>query len=1492
MKRMLSLLLAAVLLCGVLPAGAAVEQTEGFPLYYRGEAASLVVSDADYSQVLRAAGDLQEDVCRVTGETPDLITDGSAPGKYAVLIGSLDSSPMIQSLAEAGKLDAAEAIQGKFEAFTIQVVDAPMAGVEQALVIAGSDKRGTIYGIYDLSAQIGVSPYYWWADVTPVQQDQILLTDADKTEGEPSVKYRGIFINDERNFMTWAGQFADAETPGSPNAGAYEKVFELLLRLKANTLWPAMHNYSDAFNLYEDENGISINAQLADRYGIIMGSSHCEMLLRNNEGEWYTWANAHQNQYDAKGTPVYDYTINPLALEAYWRERVEKNKDFEGIYNIGMRGIHDTGMEFGGLTNPTLADKIAVLQQVIDCQRRILEEVIGKPADQIPQAFIPYKEAATYYNGDATTPGVQIPDDVILMWAEDNHGYLRQTPTAEEQQRSGGSGVYYHVSYWGVANTSYLWLNTTPLSQMYEELKKAYDTGSRAYWILNVGDIKPSEVSLEFFTTIARDINAYDDTTIPQYLAKVAQRDYLVDEATAAEVADIMVQYYQYNIAKRPEFQGYESTNPDETYSIVANGDEGQIRVNQLDALVERAEAVYRSLPAARRDAFYQMIYYPLRASAFSLEMHIYYQKNQLYAQQGRYGSVEKYAQLSTQAYQNILNDLTYYNQTMQDGKWNKIINPYNNTNGFPVAVGLRSFATVSAFNAVTGIGAVCEGQTLPSDDVTLTFSSLSDNCRFLDIYSREDAAHTWTVEASDDFIVPSKTQGTVDVEERIYISIDWSKAQDGDNTGTITVRDDTGFSKTFRILAHKSQEILPANTYAEENGQVVLEAEHYTESVAVGDTEWRLVESLGRSGDSMKVYPDQAVRVDSDFATQSAQLKYDIYFDSTGTFTGTLYRIPTLNEGSENGVAKTCRIAVGLEGDTPQVLSGCSSAVDVSEAWKRNTLQQIEKLTFTIRVTEPGIHTLVVYRCDAGIAFDRITIHTGGEQHSYLGGFESYNSTYGSHQLVSVLPEPADLSGKERQISLYRSSVGASQPIPVEDYLRLQPGEYAILEAALPESLSDGGAIWTVDTGADLIDLIPRTDGKYVVGGNAVGRALLRIAAADNAAVARYCLVEVTDTPDTVLTEFREESGKVMIDISSALEQSCYAGMSGTATHFWRLNADANALTLQPDIGIQWNATSANDTAYLDANAARLNFQIEFQTAGTYYIHTLSSHPLDSSDSYHVGLDGVWQCHTNYAQHNGSNRWEKYESSWKIMVDTPGVHTLNIWAREDGIVSHRIYLTTQAGESNPSGWGPAESPRNTQQVGDSSDLTALVNANVSRISAGYTEASWSVFEAAYADAVAALANTYATQTQLDTAATVLETAVSQLEAGSPVTAPEIQAAIAALPDRSALTLADADAVAAVRAMADQLTSVELAQVPNYTDLEILEQDLLVLAAEPDGDVSQDGTLSVSDVVMLRKCILSGQTVSAAQFHRGDLDQNGALTVSDVVKLRKKILGS
>lgn len=519
--------------------------------------ADILVSSSEFPQVARAASDLKNDVAMVSGVEPE-VRETPSRGT-AIVIGTLGRGGHVDRLVQSGKLDEAKTIAGTWERYVLKTVKDPFEGVDRAIVVAGSDMRGTVYGIYTLSEMIGVSPWYWFADVEPDKKEVLALDVRTTVSGSPSVKYRGIFINDEFNFSTWAKGYSSGD--GAPNYEVYSRVFELLLRLKANCLWPGMHGVSTAFYKVKDADGVSINAKYADKYGVLIGTSHCEQMLRNNVGEWGDWVRENSGKYGLGYTAnlyqysqtayYYDYSLYPEAVAAYWRERIEETRGFESLITIGMRGVHDEGFSYAGLADKSFPNRVALLQSVIDKQLEIIEDVYGENyADEVQLVYIPYKEAADYYygreNGVDYNVKVRIPDDAILMWAEDNYGYLRQSPDAEDVtfDKDGYSnvGTYYHISYVGVPCV-YIWTDLTSYGTVYEQMRRAYDTGINGNWIVNVGDIKPGEYGAEYFLTLAYDIDRYDDRGYVNYMRHIAERDYTTDPELAGEIAKLVVEF-------------------------------------------------------------------------------------------------------------------------------------------------------------------------------------------------------------------------------------------------------------------------------------------------------------------------------------------------------------------------------------------------------------------------------------------------------------------------------------------------------------------------------------------------------------------------------------------------------------------------------------------------------------------------------------------------------------------------------------------------------------------------------------------------------------------------------------------------------------------------------------------------------------------------------------------------------------------------------------
>lgn len=637
--RILAAALVTATLAFAHPAGAAdvgpkvsVEASEGaFVLADESGAAAIFVDGADHAVVRHAARLLGEDVERVTGQKAEVVNEADRLDDRAVIVGTLGRSAVIDRLVEEGKLDV-EGVRGEWESYVIQTVDEPMKGVEQALVIAGSDRRGTAFGVFALSEEMGVSPWYWWADVHPDQKSALHVEQGAFKQGPPDVKYRGIFINDEDwGLEPWNRLTFD---PGNEDIGpkAYEKIFELILRLRGNHLWPAMHHVTNEFA------AVPGNVELADEWAIVMGSAHSEPMLRNN-----VW-------WSRDGEGEWNFQTNRQNVLAYWEEWAKRRGQFENIWTVGMRGIHDREMQ--GPQTPEAQAK--VLEQVIREQRRLLAEHASEDVTKVPQVFTPYKEALSQYQA-----GLELPEDVTIMWAEDNYGYIRQLSNPQEQKRPGGSGVYYHISYLGWPRP-YLWINTTPPALIWEEMSKAYEQGADRVWILNVGDIKPGEVGIDFWHKMAWDVDRYGPDAQMTFLREWAERDFGEEHAEA--IAAVMDEFYRLAFIRKPELM------EDDLLSLV-HYREAERYLENYQALMAKADALYEQMPEHKRDAFYQLGVYPVRVGALTAEAFIAADFSRLYAQQGRTVANE-YAQRSEAAMERIEAETDYYNNELAGGKW------------------------------------------------------------------------------------------------------------------------------------------------------------------------------------------------------------------------------------------------------------------------------------------------------------------------------------------------------------------------------------------------------------------------------------------------------------------------------------------------------------------------------------------------------------------------------------------------------------------------------------------------------------------------------------------------------------------------------------------------------------------------------------------------------------------------------------------------------
>jgi len=921
-----------------------------FPLFESGKVVPIVISGEDHPGLFRIARIFSEDVEKVTGIRPVIFSDTLPKAPEILLVGTIGKNSYIQRLIEKKKLDV-RAIAGKWEATLTQVVENPFSGVQKALVIVGSDKRGTFYGLFTLSRAMGVSPWVWWADVPVKRREAIYVLPGPYIEPGPKVKYRGIFLNDEEPCL---GRWA-VENYGGFTHRFYEKVFELLLRLRGNFLWPAM--WWASFNSDDPE-----NPRLAHEMGIVMGTSHHEPMMRAH-AEWRK-----------TGKGPWDYEKNAEVLRAFWREGILRMGEYESIVTIGMRGDGDLAMSDS--TN------IALLERIVRDQREILREVTGKNPEDIPQAWALYKEVQDYFD-----KGMRVPDDVTLLLCDDNWGDVRWLPRPGDPSRKGGYGMYYHFDFVG-GPRNYKWLNTNPLARIWEQMHLTYRHGVDRIWIVNVGDLKPMELPISFFLDYAWNPEALSTDRLFEYTREWAVEQF--GETDADAIAEILTEYPRLNARRKPEL-----LDPN-TYSLLHYREWERV-VAEYDRLLDLAEVVRSRLSPTYQDAYYQLVFHPLQACANLHHLYWTVAKNRLYAQQGR-SATNDLAEEAERLFKKDAEISHYYNHILAGGKWNHMMDQTHigytywqqpEKDIMPEVVRIE-------LPEISKLGVAIEGSEKVWPDaseqaVLPPFDPYRRPVRYIEVFNRGTRPFHVSLKPDADWIRLSFSEGEIEKEVRVWVEVDWSKVPFGQHRIPIRITGSEGSEATVWTEIHCPEHPKPEEVegFVESDGVVSIEAEHWTKKEDSGCIHWLVIPHFGQTLSGVTPMP---VTAKSQIpGPDCPRLAYQMYLFSSGSVWVHAYFSPVQNYLRTQGL----RYAVSFDEETPKVVN--VHQADTIPDWKYplwwNTMvaNQIKICTTEHVVEKPGWHVLTYWMVDPGLVLQKIVVDLGGMKPSYLGPPESF---------------------------------------------------------------------------------------------------------------------------------------------------------------------------------------------------------------------------------------------------------------------------------------------------------------------------------------------------------------------------------------------------------------------------------------------------------------------------------------------------------------------
>lgn len=923
-----------------------------FPIVSNSGEATILYNSSENILIKKSAEFLAEDIKKITDRKPTISEAQEATDSNMIILATVGNNSLVNDLIDQGRINV-DPIKGQWERFIIQTIKDPFPGVKNALVIIGSDKRGVAYGVFSLSEKMGVSPWYWWADVPPKKSDFLSLEPLEYVSDVPSVKYRGIFLNDESPALrNWA-----KEKFGGFNHQFYEKVYELLLRKKANFLWPAMW-LPTVFA--EDD---PLNPKIADEYGIVISTSHHEPMMRAHD-EWGRY-----------GGGAWNYETNKEKLKEFWKGGVERMRDYESVVTVGMRGDGDEAMSEGAAVD--------LLQAIISDQREIISDVTGKPAEETPQVWAIYKEVQEYYD-----KGMRVDDDIIILFSDDNWGNIRILPKKEDRDYKGGFGMYYHFDYVG-APVSYRWQNVTQIERVWEQMKLSFEWGVDELWLANVGDIKPMELPISFFLDMAWDVDSTNADNLPEYYVDWATQQF--GSKHAVDIAEILSLYTKYNARRTPEM-----LTP-ETYSI-ENYREADRILSDFRRLIAKSEAVLTKLPENYKATYQQLVYAPLEMSANVNELYIAAAKNEFYAELGA-TVANRYADTVKELFEKDANLTRQFHEEIADGKWNHMMSQthigYTSWNHPPANkmpsvsyIQERDTATLG-YNLEHGSepawhGFSVEGDGLYSESFS-AFDPVNNQKYFIEIFNRGNKELTYEIKTKDEWIQLSSNKGTIQYDEKVIISIDWENVPKGTARGEIEI---SSKGQSYTVEVPIKTDLPKVSGFVENNGVIAIEAEHFSHNKEGEHVLWKVVPNLGRTGSSILVNPMDAGRQEPNGKTAMVEYKFTTFEDAN--LRVETYVSPTQNYQKNEGL----KFAIAIDDEEPQIININENEIKPDWAyaawWTKSVADHIKNSVSEHKDIKAGIHTLKVWAMDPGIVIQKFVIDAGGLKPSYLGPPES----------------------------------------------------------------------------------------------------------------------------------------------------------------------------------------------------------------------------------------------------------------------------------------------------------------------------------------------------------------------------------------------------------------------------------------------------------------------------------------------------------------------